>query len=450
MQDQILLKHQHSRVPRYTSYPTAPHFTPHVDESMYRAWLGGLSRGGALSLYLHVPFCHERCWYCGCNTQATQKYGPIATYLTSLLKEIDLLAEALPRRMRVQHIHWGGGTPNALDPDDFRAVMGRLGERFEIASQADIAVEIDPRCISTAFVAALAEARVSRVSLGVQSFDPTVQRAINRVQSVAQTRAAADAARAAGVRFVNMDLLYGLPHQTVAMCHETVDRALEIGADRLAIFGYAHMPSVLRNQGLIDESALPGPAERLQQAETLAERLVAAGYVAIGLDHFARPDDPLAIAYERGMLHRNFQGYTEDRCETLLGLGASAIGSLPPGYVQNEVDTVAYAKRVAAGALPIARGRWISKTDRVRRQVIQDLMSYLRVDLQAVASSYGVELSFFRHDLDALHPFEADGLIRVDGGRVTVADEARPLVRTIASVFDTYLRPEEGRHARAI
>ena len=450
MQDPIILKHQHARVPRYTSYPTAPHFTPFVDASMYRVWLGGLSRGGALSVYLHVPFCYERCWYCGCNTQATKKYAPIGGYLASLLGEIDLVADALPRRMRIQHMHWGGGTPNALQPDDFSAVMQRLGQRFEIASTADIAVELDPRHVSDPFVSVLKESGVTRVSLGVQSFDLAVQRAINRVQSVEQTRAAAEAARAAGVRYVNMDLLYGLPHQTVASCRDTVDKVLRIGADRLAIFGYAHMPSVLRAQALINEAALPGPADRLQQADVLAECLIEAGYVAIGLDHFARPEDPLAQAYRNGSLRRNFQGYTEDACETLIGFGASAIGSLPPGYVQNEVDPVAYARRVGAGELPVARGRWISKTDRVRRQVIQDLMAYMRVDLQDVASKNGVELSFFRHDLDALQDFEADGLIRVDGGRVTVTHEARPLVRTIASVFDTYLRPEEGRHAKAI
>ena len=450
MHEQIIIKHQYARVPRYTSYPTAPHFTSYVDDRMYGAWLAGLSRGGALSIYVHIPYCFERCWYCGCNTQATKTSNPVSSYLSVLQREIDLIADALPRRMRVEHVHWGGGTPNIAEPDDFQSVMRHLGERFDLAPSTEIAVELDPRHLSPGFVGSLAAVGVTRVSLGVQSFDPTVQQAINRVQSVEQTQAAAEAVRAVGVDVLNIDLLYGLPHQTEAMCHETIDGVLEIGADRLAIFGYAHMPAKLRNQALIDASTLPGPAERLQQAAAMADRLAAAGYVSIGLDHFAKPDDPLAKAYRNGSLRRNFQGYTDDACETLLGLGASAIGALPPGYVQNEVDPVAYSRRVWSGELPIARGRWISRADRMRRDVIQALMAYSRVDLQRVASAHGVELSVFKHDIDALHPFAVDGLVSIEGGRVIVMDAARPLVRTIASVFDTYLRSEEGRHAQAV
>lgn len=450
MPDPIILKHEHRRVPRYTSYPTAPHFTTAVDEDVYRAWLAGLSRGGPLSLYVHVPYCETLCWYCGCHTRGTKDYAPVERYVAALRDEVALLADAMPTRMQVGHVHWGGGTPGILEPADFLAVMTALRQRFSFRRDAEVAVEIDPRVLHAAVVDAFRLAGVTRASIGIQTFDPAVQQAINRVQSFAQTRTAVDALRGAGIPHINVDLVYGLPHQTAASSRDSAARALELAPDRLAVFGYAHVPSFRPNQRLIDEAALPGAAARLEQYEAIAGELQAAGYVAIGLDHFARPDDALAVALGAGTLRRNFQGYTDDPYQTLLGLGASAIGSLPWGYVQNEPRVPEYQTTVAAGRLPIVRGRCITAEDRLRRDVIESLMSYLKVDLGRVAAAHGVEVTHFADDLAGLAEYEADGLVRVRRHEISVPDQYRPLIRTIASVFDTYLQAGETRHSRAI
>jgi oxygen-independent coproporphyrinogen-3 oxidase len=450
MLDPIILKHEHRRVPRYTSYPTAPHFTAAIDEDVYRAWLAELSRGGPLSLYIHVPFCQTLCWYCGCHTRGTMDYAPVSRYLEALTREIDLLADALPTRMQVGHVHWGGGTPSIVRPEDFLSVMTVLRQRFSFRRDAEVAVEIDPRVLHSDTLDAFRLAGVTRASVGVQSFDPAVQEAINRVQSFAQTRNAVDALRAAGIRHINIDLVYGLPLQTLENSRETAVRAAELTPDRFAVFGYAHVPTFKPHQRLIDEAALPTAPERLDQYQAIAETLSGQGYVAVGLDHFARADDALAMALGEGTLRRNFQGYTADPCETLLGLGASSIGSLPAGYVQNEPRVPEYQTIVAADRLPIVRGRYMTREDRVRRDVIESLMAYLRVDLDRIAARHGLDVGHFTHDLASLAEYEADGLVRLHRNEITVPDRYRPLIRSVAAVFDTYLQPDEGRHARAI
>jgi len=450
MLDPIILKHEHRRVPRYTSYPTAPHFTAAIDEDVYRAWLAGLSRGGPLSLYIHVPFCQTLCWYCGCHTRGTKDYAPVAGYLDALRHEIDLLAEALPTRMQVGHVHWGGGTPSIVRPEDFLSIMTALRQRFSFRRGAEVAVEIDPRVLHSDTLDAFRLAGVTRASVGVQSFDPAVQEAINRVQSFAQTRGAVDALRAAGIRHINLDLVYGLPHQTRDNSRATASRAAELAPDRFAVFGYAHVPTFKPHQRLIDEAALPTAPERLDQYQAIAETLTAGGYVPVGLDHFARADDPLATALGEGTLRRNFQGYTDDQCETLIGLGASSIGSLPSGYVQNEPRVPEYQKTVAEDRLPIVRGRYITREDRLRRDVIESLMVYLRVDLDRIAARHGIDVNHFAADLASLAEYEADGLVRMHRHEITVPDRYRPLIRSVAAVFDAYLRPDETRHARAV
>jgi len=438
------------RVPRYTSYPTAPHFTAAIDEKAYRSWLGSLAAPQRLSLYLHVPFCRSLCWYCGCHTRVAGSDEPIRHYCSTLLAELDLLGAALPGRLAVTHVHWGGGTPTIIGAKRFAAVMARLGQAFALAAEAEVAVEIDPRNLDQAMIEAMAGSGVNRASLGVQSFDPEVQQAVNRTQTYDATAGAVAALRQAGITRLNLDLIYGLPHETVASCRATVAATLALAPDRLAVFGYAHLPSLLRHQRLIDETALPDVVERFRQYSAIADDLVAAGYVPIGLDHFARRDDALATAAANGRLRRNFQGYTTDNADALFGLGASAIGALPQGYVQNAVPIREWRSQVEAGHLPIARGVALSADDRLRRDIIERLMCDMRVDLQAAVRHHGVAMDSLATALAALKPLADEGIVRLEDHAVAVPAEARPFLRSVAAAFDAHLDGSAGRHSRGI
>ncbi|MFG1464912.1 oxygen-independent coproporphyrinogen III oxidase [Xanthobacter sp. DSM 24535] len=443
-------------VPRYTSYPTAPHFGPEVDAATYAGWLAAVPADATASLYLHVPFCAELCLYCGCHTTVARGATPLVAYASRLIEEIDLVAARLPTRLAVGHLHWGGGTPTMLSNPDFARIMALLGERFAVRGDAEIAIEIDPRVMDQAKVDTLAAAGINRASLGVQDFDPKVQEAIGRRQSFAETAAVADALRRAGITAINLDLIYGLPHQSVASVTRTLHEALALEPSRIAVFGYAHVPWMKKHQALIPESALPGPAERLDQAETIARLLNAAGYVSIGLDHFARPDDAMARHAQAGTLKRNFQGYTTDDAPVLLGFGPSSIGALPQGYVQNLPATPQWHRAVARGELPVARGRALSAEDRLRREVIERLMCDLAVDLDAVCARHAIDAGYFAEELSALAPLIADGLAERDGAKVRVPEAARAFTRTVCAVFDAYLAPPQQdapaprRHAAAV
>ncbi|MEO5372860.1 MAG: oxygen-independent coproporphyrinogen III oxidase [Alphaproteobacteria bacterium] len=451
---QHLLTKYDLRLPRYTSYPTAPHFSPAVDADTYGRWLSELPAelpaDGALSLYLHIAYCAEMCWFCGCHTKITRRYAPVAAYLDSLLAEVDLVAGRLPGRLAARHVHFGGGSPTILSPDDFSRTIERLRARFAIASDAEIAVELDPRTADEAYVAAMARAGVTRASVGVQDFDETVQHAINRIQPYAVTERVIAWLRGHGIAEVNMDLVYGLPHQTTASVMEMVDRAVGLRPRRLSLFGYAHVPWMKKHQRLIPEDALPGMAERWSQYEAATRRLGAHGYVAVGLDHFAAPDDELAVAQAEKRLHRNFQGYTTDTAAVLLGFGASGIGSLPQGYVVNEGDIGAYRRLIAAGTLATRRGIAIGAADRLRRDIIERLMCDMAVDLDEVAARHGVAPGSFAAELAALADLDGDGVVRRDGPRITMTDEGRPLVRAVCAVFDQYLKRGEARHSKAV
>lgn len=450
MSDDIITRYEQQRVPRYTSYPTAPHFSAAVGAERYREWLRGIDPGTRLSIYLHVPFCRSMCWYCGCHTKIVAHDAPITAYLDALAAEIGLVADLLPGRMTVGHVHWGGGTPTIMAPAQFGRLMGLLRDRFRFDDASEIAVEIDPRRLAAPMVEALAAAGVTRASLGVQSFDPVVQRAVNRVQSFEQTRDATLSLRDAGIHEVNFDLLYGLPYQTVESCIDTARRALSLAPDRLSVFGYAHVPWMKPHQERIETAALPGGAERLAQFRAIAGQLVDAGYVAVGLDHFARVEDPLARRLRDGGLRRNFQGYTTDPCDTLIGFGASAIGALPQGYVQNQTRIAEYGRTIAEGQLATVRGLATSAEDRLRRDAIETVMCYQTVDLAEVARRHGMPAAVFADDLARLAPLERDGIVTIDGATITVAPEYHPLVRCVAAAFDTYLQPGAERHARAV
>lgn len=447
--DALIAKYDR-RIPRYTSYPTAPHFTVAVDGAAYRDWLRALPEDGALSLYLHVPFCASLCLFCACHTTVVRQPEPLLAYAATLEREIDLLADAIGRDLPVRHVHWGGGTPTILPPAAIAGVMRRLRARFAVAADAEIAVEIDPRTLTPAGVEALAAIGTTRASLGVQDFDPVVQAAINRHQGLDITATAAARLRAVGIGSINLDLIYGLPHQTVEGVIDTVTQALTLAPDRAAVFGYAHVPWMKKHQALIPDAALPDAAARFAQRQAVEDTLTAHSYAAIGLDHFARPEDALAQAAASGTLRRNFQGYTTDGAPTLLGLGASSIGALPQGYVQNQPAVPAWRDAVRAGDLPIARGVALSAEDRLRREVIEQVMCRLEVDLRAVAARHGADPASLMDAAPRLQEMARDGLLVWDGYRLRMTPAGRPVVRAAAAAFDTYLREGAARHSAAI
>jgi oxygen-independent coproporphyrinogen III oxidase len=442
-----LLARIDERLPRYTSYPTAPHFSPQIGANEYAAWLDSLDAQLPVSLYLHVPFCEALCHYCGCHTTVTNRPDRIAHYARLLAREIELVGETIGRRQTATHIHWGGGTPTALAPVDFTAISRRLAGQFQIEPNAEIAVEIDPRHLDHAHLDAFAEAGINRASLGVQDLNPVVQNAIGRMQSFEQTARAVERLRRIGVTRVSFDLMYGLPHQTEESAAQSVAKALTLQPSRVSLFGYAHVPWMKKHQELLPADRLPGPAERLAQVRAAAARLAEAGYVAIGLDHFARADDPLAIAQSQGRLHRNFQGYTTDQAPALIGLGASSIGYLPQGYVQNTTNLKDYREEIERGHLATARGLKLSEQDRLRRTIIERLMCDLAIDLATVMDE---PLAAFAPELETLAGIASTGLVVVEGTRIVMPDAMRPFVRKVAAVFDTYLQHSEKRHSRVV
>ncbi|MFC3228995.1 oxygen-independent coproporphyrinogen III oxidase [Marinibaculum pumilum] len=450
MRTDLAARYGDERLPRYTSYPTAPHFSAAIGYRDYAEWLEELEEGLTGSLYFHVPFCRAMCWYCGCNTTVARRDGPVLDFLYQLRGEVALIADRLPRRLAVQHVHFGGGTPTILPADEFKWFVDLLRTRFDLADKAEIAIEIDPRSLSKEMAGVLGAAGVTRASLGVQCFDPAVQAAINRRQSVAQTVIAADRLWAAGVTALNVDLLYGLPQQTVAACVETVRACLPLQPSRFSVFGYAHVPGFKKHQQKIRSADLPDGPVRHAQAEAIAAVLQEAGYRRIGMDHFALPADPMARAHEAGLLRRNFQGYTTDDADALLGFGPSAIGRLPQGYVQNDPVRGRYARRIGAGLPATARGIRISREDRCRAVVIERLMCDFEVDLGQVCRAHGTRADTLLRAADRLPALQADGVVRLQGDRISIPPEARFLVRNVAAAFDSHLAAAAGRHSRAV
>lgn len=440
-------------VPRYTSYPTAPHFTANVGNETYRRWLNETPADTRVSLYLHIPFCHEMCWYCGCNTRVVRRPEPIAAYVEGLIAEIDAVADTLPTRLTASHIHFGGGSPNTLAPDDLARLIHHLRDRFDIAPDAEIAVEIDPRTTTNTFIHAAATAGVTRASIGVQDLNPDVQQAVNRIQPYEQIANVATAFNEAGISDLNVDLMYGLPYQTEEKVARTVDKALQLEPNRVALFGYAHVPWMKKHMRLIDENMLPDAAQRWRQFETATDQLRKAGYVSIGMDHFARPGSSLAKAAETGRLHRNFQGYTIDGASALLGFGASAIGALPQGYIQNNPDVRGWRGAVAKEGLAAIRGRTLTNDDRVRRAIIERLMCDMAVDVGAVAKTFNGTSNDYTSAFDKLGGMVQDGLVEISGTSLRMTAAGQPLVRAAAATFDTYLNQASDatpRHARAV
>jgi oxygen-independent coproporphyrinogen III oxidase len=435
--------------PRYTSYPTAPHFSASVGCDQTRQWLGELSSQATLSLYFHVPYCSEICAYCGCHTKALRQDAPLTAYKETLLREIELVAGATKAR-RVVSIHWGGGTPGMLGPGRFAEIAESISRHFDTGAHTEHAIELDPRLLTEPFVAALARSGVNRASLGVQDFNPHVQEAAGRVQPYEVVARAVEMLRRGGVEALNFDLMYGLPKQSCADVAHTAALAAGLAPSRLAVFGYAHVPWFKTHQRLIDAAALAGAAERLAQAGAAREALEAAGYVAIGLDHFARTEDSLAQAAREGRMHRNFQGYTTDAADALLPFGVSSIGRLPQGFIGNATDTAGWRRAIEADSFATTRGLAFSREDVARGRIIERLMCAFEVDYGAEAEAHGFPEDAFDGAAPELEALAELGLAQISGRRLTMTRAGRPFVRLAAAAFDAYLKAGAARHSVAV
>ncbi len=434
-----------AKVPRYTSYPPANLFIPDAGRRFQLPWLNDVKDNEALSLYVHIPFCRRLCWFCACRTQGTRTFRPVETYVNAVLLEIAAIRRHLPPQVSVSRLHLGGGTPTLLAPATMDKLLNCIYENFERAADHEFSVEIDPTEALPELLATLADWGMNRASIGVQDFAPKVQDAVGRRQSYAETLSVVTLLRDLGVRSLNLDVIYGLPHQTQDTLAETLDQVICIHPDRLALYGYAHVPKISKRQVMIDEDALPGPLTRHRMAEMAHGAMVDHGYVPLGIDHFALPDDSLAKAAAAGTLRRNFQGYTDDPCETLIGFGTSAISQFRAGFLQNAVATAAYSERVFDTGLAAHKGVALTSDDRVLGNMIHELMCYGSIRLSTQGGTIGTRA----HDiLTALQHKFAD-VVSFDGDLFTIYPEAKSITRLIAASLDGYDRTKM-RHSAAI
>jgi oxygen-independent coproporphyrinogen-3 oxidase len=437
-------------VPRYTSYPPATAFREDFTPEMYKTALQRLSPEQPVSLYLHVPFCQALCLYCGCNTCATQQHDRITNYMGFALREIENIALSAERERKISHLHFGGGSPNILSEKDFGLLFGSLARRFDMSGCGEIAMELDPRLVTKAQAKILGMLGVTRVSLGVQDFDPKVQQAVGRKQSYELVKAACNELREAGVRHICFDLMYGLPFQSPASLAETARDAVSLRPNRIALFSYAHVPQVKKHQRALEQYLLPGPHACVAMESAARHVLRQAGYVEIGMDHFALPADPLSLAAVEGRLQRNFQGYTDDKAASLLGVGASSIGHMPGVYYQNARATEDYEERIRAYGFATSRGLVLTGEDRLRAAVIESLMCHMAVNLEKLCRQFNFALSAFTEELEALRPFEDAGLVRRSGYKIFLTTPYRMAVRVIASLFDKTARQADAPVSRAV
>ena len=437
-----------ARVPRYTSYPTAPHFGASVSHGLFADWIGAIPSGSEISLYIHVPFCRRLCWFCACRTQGTSSDEPVRAYTETLKTEIALLKARLAPGVKLSRLHWGGGTPTLLKADMIRDLAATIFDAVPMGPTAEFSVEIDPDEIDADRLDALAACGMNRASIGVQDFDPEIQKTIGRIQSYELTKRVADMIRERGVRSLNADILYGLPHQTPARIADSVQKLLTLSPDRVALYGYAHVPWMSRRQQMIPSDAIPTPQERLKLFETARKLFAWDGYQEIGIDHFARPDDGMAVAARNGTLRRNFQGYTDDTSPVLVGLGASSISRFPQGFAQNVSGTSDYTKSIRAGQFSTHRGHVFSGEDGLRGRIIEALMCDFRVDRAELIRDFGTTDA----RLDALFTTAAaafPGMVTLDASGFAIPDKARPLARMIARAFDAYDQ-SKAQHSAAI
>ncbi|WP_406648210.1 oxygen-independent coproporphyrinogen III oxidase [Aliisedimentitalea scapharcae] len=437
-----------AKVPRYTSYPTAPHFHNDVGPDLYADWISQITPGSQVSLYVHVPFCRRLCWFCACRTQGTQSDAPVRAYLEVLKAELTLLGQHLPEDVSLSRLHWGGGTPTLLAPDMMTDLAQAIREVAPLAPDAEFSVEIDPNEIDDARLDALAAAGMNRASIGVQDFDDEIQQTIGRIQGFDITREAVEKIRARGIYSLNADILFGLPHQTQARMTESVQKLLSLNPDRVALYGYAHVPWMARRQTMIPSEALPTPEARLDLFETARKLFTWDGYAEIGIDHFATQEDGLTIAQKAGNLKRNFQGYTDDQSDVLLAVGASSIARFPQGYAQNAPATSAHTKAIREGRFSTSRGHVFQGEDKLRSRLIEALMCDFRIDSQEILSTFDIsaeKLAAMFSNVDREFP----NMLRVTPEGLSVPMSSRPLTRMIARSFDAYDLSKAG-HSSAI
>lgn len=436
-----------ARVPRYTSYPTAPAFTPEVAAAQQADALAALDPQEPVSVYLHIPFCERLCWFCACHTQGTRSLSPVEAYIGTLERELRLLRDVLPAGLRMGRMHWGGGTPTILPPELIHRLARAVKAVIPPTDAWEFSVEIDPTMVDRDKIRALAAEGMNRASIGIQDFDAKVQKAIGRLQPFDITRDCVEALRAAEVASLNADLVYGLPHQTAARLEDTVTKVLDLAPDRIALFGYAHVPWMSKRQRLIDETALPRELERYDLAERAARRFREAAFRSIGIDHFARSGDGLERAAATGRLRRNFQGYTDDTCATLIGLGASSISRLPAGYVQNAAATPAYIQRIEAGQLAGARGYRMTEDDLLRARAIEMLMCDFRLDRRELKTAFG-DMAARLDPIIATTAEKFGEFVTATEAALEIGEAGRPLTRIVASEFDAH-RPAGIRYSQA-
>ncbi|WP_068108705.1 oxygen-independent coproporphyrinogen III oxidase [Tropicimonas marinistellae] len=437
-----------ARVPRYTSYPTAPHFNKKVGSDHFTTWVGRLPANSRISLYIHIPFCRRLCWFCACRTQGTSSLSPVAAYLETLKSEIDMLGAALPEGVKLSALHWGGGTPTLLSAEMMADLADSVFRSIPMAKDGEFSVEIDPNEIDDARLDALAASGMTRASIGVQDFDPAIQKIIGREQSFEVTQAAVDGIRSRGVTSLNADILYGLPNQCRNKISESVQKLLSLSPDRVALYGYAHVPWMARRQTLIPSESLPTPQERLNLFETARELFVWDGYDEIGIDHFARQNDSMAVAARDGTLRRNFQGYTVDPAPALIGLGASAISRFPQGYAQNISGTGDYTREIRAGRFATGRGHVFTGQDEMRARMIETLMCNFRVDRGEILRDWsGASETLDTMFAEVKRTFGE--FVTVTRNGLEIPPQGRPLTRMIARAFDAYEMDKAG-HSHAI
>jgi oxygen-independent coproporphyrinogen-3 oxidase len=441
--DQALIARYDQSGPRYTSYPTAVQFNDGFGEEQYRAAAQASNASGRpLSLYFHIPFCDTVCFYCACNKIATKDRKRAQPYLDRVYREIAMQGELFDDRRPVEQLHWGGGTPTFISPDQMRELMAVTGRHFKLLDddRGEYSIEIDPREVSDATIGLLREIGFNRMSLGLQDLDPAVQKAVNRIQTADETFGALSAARREGFRSVSMDLIYGLPLQTAASFIATLDRVVEAEPDRLSVFNYAHLPERFKPQRRINESELPSPDQKLEILQQVGERLAEAGYVYIGMDHFARPDDELAVAQREGQLYRNFQGYsTHAHCD-LVAMGVTSIGMVGNTYAQNMRTLDEYYGRIDAGRLAVFRGIELSRDDELRRAVITQLICNFTLDMRQIARDWDIDFAqYFASEIDRLGGMVEHGLLSISADIIAVLPPGRLLIRNICMVFDRYL-----------
>jgi oxygen-independent coproporphyrinogen-3 oxidase len=429
--------------PRYTSYPTAVEFSETVGADAYERRLAeaAAKSDDPLSLYFHLPFCSHRCTFCGCNVVITSKHDVAVDYLETLFREIDLVADRLGDRASVRQLHWGGGTPTFQTPEEMESLFRKTTERFRILPDAEVALEVDPRVTTHDHLVVLRKLGFNRLSMGVQDFTPEVQEAIERNQTWEETERLVTDSRALGFHSLNVDLVYGLPRQSPETFVESLRKVLELRPERVAVYSYAHVPWLKHNQRRTDEDFLPSPDVKLRLFAEALEAFTGAGYDPIGMDHFALPDDELAVAARQGTLHRNFMGYTTRPAPDMVGLGISSIGDVGDAHFQNHKVIPQWRKRVEAGEVPVYRGVVLSAEDRLRREVIHSLMCNWRVDKKSVGARHGIDFDeHFRVELEDLRREQAEGFVEMDGAELRVVGTGRLFVRNVAMVFDEYLR----------